>query len=316
MEFIDYYKTLSVSESADTATIKKSYRKLARKYHPDVSKETNAEEMFKRVAEAWNVLKDKKKRSEYDLERKTHLQGHQPGRAQGHSGSTARSSNHAPFHDESLHDIFSAFYSNQAYGSQARHSEETFSVNGQDTIATIKVSLEDAYQGSTLPIKLQMPVHHDDGSIQTEIKELKVTLPRGITNGQKIRLKEQGGPPLGTGKRGDLIIEVQVATHEHFLLDGRDVTLNLPVSPWEAALGASIEVKTLGGNVTLRIPANAKQGQTLRLKGRGLPGKPDGDQFVVFSVIFPEATTDDQKSFYQNMKTVWPDFNPRKIKRN
>ncbi len=313
MEFLDYYKILGVSGDADTATIKKSYRKLARLYHPDVSKEDNAEEQFKLVSEAWNVLKDKDKRAEFDQRREMAKQGRRPGDQQPRATQGSHRQYSDGNFDESLSDIFNAFYPNQGYGAQSRHAEERFSVNGQDINAKITVTLHDAYRGASLPLTLQMPVHHADGTIHSENKELKVTLPQGIINGQKIRLKGQGGPPIGGGSSGDLIIEVNISFDQVFLLHGRDVTVNIPLAPWEASTGTSIEVPTLGGNVALKIPENAKQGQTLRLKGRGLPGKPPGDQLVVLSVVLPVAENEDQKKLYKKMQAAWPDFNPRQI---
>ncbi len=313
MEFLDYYKILDVAVDADIATIKKSYRKLARLYHPDVSKEDNAEEQFKLVSEAWNVLKDKEKRAEFNRLRHTVKQGRKPDGQQPRS----KQGNHRQYSggdfDDSLSDIFNAFYPNQGYGAQSRHAEERFSVNGQDIHAKITVTIDDAYRGASLPLTLQMPVHHADGTIHSENKELKVTLPQGIINGQKIRLKGQGGPPIGGGSSGDLILEVSISADQIFLLDGRDVTVNIPLAPWEASSGTSIEVPTLGGKVALKIPENAKQGQMLRLKGRGLPGSPPGDQLVVLSVVLPVAENETQKELYEKMRTAWPDFNPRQL---
>jgi curved DNA-binding protein len=171
--------------------------------------------------------------------------------------------------------------------------------------ARLPVTLRDAFEGATVELSLKTPVVHADGSIRNEDKRLSVKVPAGITQGQKIRLRGQGGPGVGHGEAGDLYIEILISDDSQFHLEGRDVTVSLPITPWEAALGAVVEVPTLKGPVKMTIPPNARQGQRLRLKGRGMPGKTPGDQYVNLTVIVPEAVTEEQKQAYRTMSTLW-----------
>ena len=310
MEFVDYYKVMGLEEDASAEDIKRTYRKLARKYHPDVSKEADSEARFKELGEAYKVLKDPERRREYD-ELKNYQGSGNAGFQPPPGWQSRESINPEDFSGPGGAD-YSDFFE-QIFGSRFRqqgggpHTEQHFDARGQDIHSSLPVSIQDAFNGSTVELALNTPVVHADGSIRTEQKKLKVKVPAGVTHGQKIRLRGQGGPGVGQGAAGDLYIEIQIAADEQFHLDGKDVSVSVPVTPWEAALGASIEVPTLNGAVKMTVPPNASQGQRLRLKGRGLPGKVPGDQYVILSVIVPKAVTDEQKQAYRAMSELWFD---------
>ncbi|MGQ7847253.1 DnaJ C-terminal domain-containing protein [Granulosicoccus sp. 3-233] len=307
MEFVDYYNIMGLEDDASADDIKRAYRKLARKYHPDVSKEADSEVRFKELGEAYNVLKDPERRREYD-----ELKQYQGA---GGAGFQPPPDWHAreSINPEDFSGVGGADYSDffeQIFGSRFRqqsggHSEQHFDARGQDIHSNLSVSIHDAYKGAMVELSLSTPVVQNDGNIRTEQKKLKVKVPAGVTNGQKIRLRGQGGPGIGNEAAGDLYIEIRIQEDSRFHLDGKDVSVSVPVMPWEAALGASIEVPTLNGKVRVTVPANASQGQRLRLKGRGLPGKVPGDQYVILSVIVPKAVTEEQKQAYQAMSELW-----------
>lgn len=293
MEYKDYYQILGVSRDVSKDELKKAYRKLARKYHPDVSKEANAEAKFKEVGEAYEVLKDAEKRAQYDRFGSNYQNGQSftPPPGWGQQGAS------------SGHGNFSNFFEGMFGGGAGMGGDDSFFAQGEDVNAKITISLEDAFNGAKKAIR------RPNGSTQTGT--LNVKIPSGITSGKKIRLSGQGKSGMG-GKAGDLYLEVQIAAHLHYRLDNKDVILNLPIAPWEAALGAKVTVPTLAGKINLTIPAGAKSGQKMRLKGRGLPGKEPGDQFVVIQIVTPPADTDEAKEFYQQMSEELS-FNPREI---
>jgi len=306
MEFKDYYQTLGVEPGAGEAEIKAAYRRLARKYHPDVSKEAGAEEKFKAVNEAYEVLRDAQKRASYDQLR---AQGYRPGEdfrpppgfGQGHGGP-----NGGEFHfdfDEGGPGGFSDFFES-LFGARARAQRgggpgfaQDGGMGGGDIRAKLLVPLETVLAGGS---------HR----IQIDSRMLDVKIPAGVRPGQVIRLAGQG--QKGRGRAGDLLLEIDYAPHAQFEVDGANVLYTLPLAPWEAALGATVSVPTLGGPVDLRIPANSDSGRKLRLRGRGLPGKPAaGDQIVEIEVRTPKASTDEQKDFYRKMERTF-DFDPRR----
>jgi curved DNA-binding protein len=308
MEYKDYYAILGVDKKANDDEIKKAYRRLARKYHPDVSKEKNAEEQFKDVQEAYEVLKDAKKREAYDTLGSNWKGGQDFRPPPNWEGAQFYSSNGGQFSEEDMGG-FSDFFS-QLFGGGGRrggggfHHQgfENIKQRGSDQNAKIAISLSDAFHGTSRTFQLHMP----DG-----IRTIKVNIPKGSVTGQKLRLSGQGGPGIGGGPAGDLYLEIEVQPDSLYSLQGRDVYLTLPVTPWEAALGAEIKVPTLGGAVGMKLTPGAQAGQKLRLKGRGLPGNPAGDQYAILQVVAPAAQTPEQKKLYEEMATAMP-FNPRK----
>ena len=309
MEYKDYYAVLGVAKSATPDEIKQSYRRLARKYHPDVSKEDNAEEKFKTLQEAYEVLKDPEKRAAYDQLGAQWKEGQEfrppPGwESQAHAGRSRGFS-------DSDFSGYSDFFSN-LFGSGRFQGQHEFRERGADQHAKIKISLEEAFHGANTVLQLQVPEIDSSGKIHHQLRKLKVTIPAGATSGQQLRLAEQASPGMGGGPAGDLYLEIEIEPHPLFSLEGKDVYLTLPITPWEAALGAEINIPTLGGQVGLKLAKGSQSGQKLRLKGRGLPGKPHhGDQYALLQIRVPgPANTDEQKQLYDKMKALMP-FNPR-----
>jgi curved DNA-binding protein len=297
-EYKDYYKTMGVARDVSQDELKRVYRRLARKYHPDVSKEANAEARFKEVQEAYEVLKDPQKRAAYDQLGSNWRQG-QEFRPPPDWGQNFEFS--GSFGEEGgFSDFFSSLFGQRpgAAGGRARGAgARGFAMAGDDQIATIEIDLEDSFRGDTRTVELKG-------------RTLKITIPAGIVEGQRIRLAGQGSPGHGGAPSGDLYLEVKFREHRLFKAEGRDVTLTLPVAPWEAALGATVPTPTLAGTVDLRIPPNAKSGQRLRLKGRGLPGSTPGDQYVVLKIVLPPADSPQARELYERMQRELP-FDPR-----
>lgn len=316
MEFKDYYQVLGVARNAAQDEIKRAYRKLARKYHPDVSKEADAEARFKEVQEAYEVLKDPEKRAAYDRVGSQWKQGQEfrpppdwdPGFEFHGGGFTDAAS-------------FSEFFES-LFG--RRHGEDRsgggrpggfgrgwdLRTKGEDHHAKVWIGLEEAYQGTVRTITLQAPEMDAEGRVATASRTLNVRIPKGVIEGQRIRLTGQSSPGFGGGPRGDLYLEIAFEPHRLFRVDKRDVYLELPVTPWEAALGATVAVPTLGGEVELKIPPGSQSGRKLRLKGRGLPGDPPGDQYVVLRIVTPAADTPEARRLYEQMAQTLP-MNPR-----
>lgn len=326
MEYKDYYKILGVPRTATADEIKKAYRRLARKFHPDVSKEANAEAKFKEVQEAYEVLKDAEKRAAYDQLGSNWKQGQQfrpppdwgsgfefRGRPPGAAGQEEFSGGFSDFFSSLFGASGDSPFANEGgfarrgtYGPAGASRRR----NGRDNHARVDIDLEEAFQGGTRTFELQRPEASPDGNVELRNHTVKVTIPRGVTQGQRLRLAGQGEPAAGGGRAGDLYLETHIRPHRLFQLDGRDVTLNLPIAPWEAALGATVPVPTLGGSVEMRIPPNSQSGQKLRLRGRGLPGEPPGDQTVQLKIVTPPADTPEAKTLYEQMRRELP-FDPR-----
>ncbi|MFP4132030.1 DnaJ C-terminal domain-containing protein [Thiohalospira sp.] len=315
MEYKDYYDILGVSRDATQDDIKKAYRKLARKYHPDVSEAADAEERFKEVGEAYEVLSDPEKRAAYDQLGSNWQQG-QDFRPPP-DWDTGFEFRGGGFAGEGFSDFFefvfgggSPFGPDMAGGGRGRGGGGGFRSQGEDHHAKVAIDLEDSYSGATRTITLQVPEYDPQGRLVRRQRQIEVRIPKGITSGQRIRLSGQGAPGMGGGPAGDLYLEVEFRPHRLFQVDGHDVTLELPIAPWEAALGAKVSVPTLGGSVELSIPEGARSGQRLRLKGRGLPGNPAGNQYVRLKIEAPAAKTDEQRELYQRMREAF-DFDPR-----
>ncbi len=309
MEFKDYYKILGVSRDAGQDEIKRAYRKLARKYHPDVSKEKNAEEKFKEVNEAYEVLKDPEKRRAYDQFGSQWQQGGQgfqpPPGWEEQFGFKGGAQAGGGFGD------FSEFFEALFGGGRPHGRRGGFRMRGEDLHASVHIDLEDAYRGTTQTLTLNVPeADPASGRLVDKHKRLQVKIPKGIQEGQKIRLAGQGAPGMGGGPAGDLYLEIHFKPHRWFRVEGRDLYLDLPITPWEAALGAKVPVPTLEGRVELKIPPGAQTDKKLRLKGKGLPGRPAGDQYVILKIHTPPADTAEKKRLYEEMAKVMP-MNPR-----
>nr|MBF0683831.1 DnaJ domain-containing protein [Pseudomonas sp.] len=314
MEFKDYYKVLGVSRDASSDEIKKAYRKLARKYHPDVSKEPDAEARFKQVAEAYEALHDPEKRAAYDRLGSDWRSGQDFQPPPGWQGAGNRRTRSREFTTEDAAQ-FSEFFESLFgtgrgnFGTFDDFERET-AASGQDHHARIAIDLEDAFHGATRQLSLREPVVDSNGRVTMQERVLSVRIPPGIRSGQHIRLAGQGDPGRN-GQRGDLYLEVVLNPHRLYRVDGKDLYLTLPVAPWEAALGSEVEVPTPAGTVSMRVPANSANGRRLRLKGRGLPGSPAGDLYAELQIVWPPAHSEKARELYRTMAREMP-FNPRK----
>lgn len=299
MEFKDYYDTLGVARTASEADIRNAYRRLARKYHPDRNKDPGAEDRFKAVGEAYEVLKDKDKRAAYD---RLGASGYRPGdqfRPPPDWGDNA----HFEFGDLGGDGRFSDFFESLFGRAAQRGHAPPRARRGADAKARIGIDLATAYAGGPARVALLDP----DGSERT----LEVRIPRGIESGKTIRLGGQGQPGHGGAPAGDLLLEVEIRDSAEFRLRGRDVESTLRIAPWEAAFGARLDVPTLGGSVQMQIPAGSQSGRKLRLKGRGLPGNPPGNQLVTLEIVVPEAGSDDERKAWEAFRDAFQEFEPR-----
>ena len=311
MDYKDYYKLMGVERAATQDEIKRAYRKLARKYHPDVSKEADAEARFKELGEAYAVLKDPEKRAAYDELGANWQAGKEfrppPDWGTGfeYSGSGSNSSDAGTYSD-----FFESLFG-RGMGSQYNAAGRSgFRARGEDHHAKVLVDLEDAYNGATRSISLRAPEVNESGHLITKDRTLNVKIPKGIRQGQRIRLSGQGSPGHGGHPAGDLYLEVEFRPHRLYTHDGPDVYLVLPVTPWEAAMGATVKVPTPKWPVDLKIPAGTSSGRKLRLKGRGIPSKSPGDLYVTAKITLPPADTDSAKELYRKMQNEL-DYNPR-----
>lgn len=308
MQYKDYYSIMGLSRDANQDEIKRAYRKLARKFHPDVSKEPNAEAKFKELGEAYEVLKDPEKRAAYDQLGANWKAGEDfrppPNWDEGFEFKGGGFTNG----DASAYSDFFEQLFGQSIFRSAR--EQAAHARGQDSHAKIHIDLEDSFHGATRNISLSSPETDAQGHVQLKHRSLNIKIPKGIKSGQHIRLASQGNPGLGKGAAGDLFLEIVFNKHPLYRVVETDIYLDLPVSPWEAALGAKIKVPTPEALVDLKIPSNSKQGSKLRLSGRGLPAKTPGDFYVVLQIALPAADSDKAKALYQQMQQQL-DFNPR-----
>jgi len=307
VKYQDYYQILGVSRDADKNDIKKAYRKLARKYHPDINADTSAEEKFKQVNEAYEVLKDSDKRQAYDRFGADWKHGQQFDDA-GFEGFHGGNFSSGGFSGGDFSDFFESIFGadfQQGGASpfqQGRHGPRR--QRGGDQQLKLDITLEEAFNGGAKTIQFSR------ASGSPEMKKLKINIPKGVSNGQKIRLAKQGQASPNGGEAGDLYLEMNVLPHRLFRLEDRDVILRLPITPWEAAEGASLKVPTLSGSVELKIKPGIQSGQKMRLKGKGMPGAKTGDQFVEIMIQTPPADDSAAKQFYRDMKAKF-DFNPR-----
>ncbi|WP_339905319.1 curved DNA-binding protein [Pseudomonas guineae] len=310
MDFKDYYKTLGLEPGADDKAVKAAYRKLARKYHPDVSKEKDAEHKFKEVAEAYEVLKSAEKRAEYDELSKHAEQGQpfqpppgwnahgNPGFADGMGGSSEYS------------DFFESLFGGAG---RAQRGGRNSARRGQDVEMELALLLEETLAEETKTIAFQLPQYSPDGQPLPALnKTLNVKIPRGVSNGERIRLKGQGASGLGGAANGDLYLIIRLVPHPLFDVEGHNLILTVPLAPWEAALGGQITVPTLTGKINLRIPANTQSGQRLRIKGKGLLNKSSepGDLYALFKIVIPAQADEATRALWAQLAEQAA-FNPR-----
>jgi curved DNA-binding protein len=301
MKYKDYYKTMGVDRKASPEDIKKAYRKLARKFHPDVSKEAGAEDKFKEVNEAYETLHDADKRAAYDQ-----LGSFQPGQDFRPPPGWERHFDTDPFANEGidLADLFAAF------GAKGRGGK--IPAQGQDYEVNAHITLEEAYAGTELDLKLNVPEADARGVPRKVSKTLKARIPKGVADGQRLRLAGRGGKGQNGGRDGDLYLNISLHPHPFFRVSGHDLYLDLPLAPWEAVLGATVQVPTLGGDVRLKVPPGTSSGQQLRVEGRGLP-KPRhgaGDLFAIVQIVVPTIVGEPERALYQALADG-STFNPR-----
>jgi curved DNA-binding protein len=310
MEFKDYYKILGVDADADDKSIKAAYRKLARKYHPDVSSEEDAEHKFKEVSEAYEVLRDKEKRAEYDVARQYGgARGFEP--PPGWQGGTAGSGSRGDFQG-GFSDFFEEVFGQAGHGSRQGYSRQHFTRRGEDIELALAIFLEDAFKGESRTISYEVPSFDDNGRLTREARTLKVKIPAGVTEGERIRLKGQGAPGIGDAPAGDLYLHIRFAPHPLYLVEGSDLTVTVPLAPWEAALGCKLTVPTLEGDISLTVPANSQNGKRMRVRGKGL-GKAGarGDLYVVLRVTMPESASQQEQTLWQQLAAA-SSFDPRR----
>ncbi len=312
MDFKDYYKIMGVERDASQDEIKRAYRKLARKYHPDVSKEANAEARFKEVGEAYEVLKDPEKRAAYD-QLGANWQAGQDFRPppDWDAGFEFSGGGYTAGDASAYSDFFESLFGQGFASARGGRTHGGFHARGEDHHAKVLIDLEDAYRGAARSITLRSPQLDSSGHVTTKERTLNVKIPKGVKQGQRIRLAGQGSPGIGQGKAGDLYLEIEFKPHPLYRVEGRDVYLDLPVAPWEAALGASVKVPTPDGPVDMKIPAGTTSGRKMRLKGRGIPGKPAGDLYVIPQITLPPADSESAKQLYRKMEQELA-YNPRK----
>jgi len=295
---------MGLNRDASQDEIKRAHRKLARKYHPDVTKESDGEARFKEVGEAYEVLKDPEKRAAYDR-LDPNMQADQefqppPGWDSGFEFRGGAASGAGGFSS-----FFEELFGQQAHGTHARRN-----ATGEDHHAKVLVDLDDVFHGATRTITLQSPELDEGGHVRLNNRMLTVKIPKGMKEGQQLRLKGQGATGMGQGAKGDLYLEIHLNPHPIYRTDGRDLYLQLPVAPWEVALGAIVQTPTPEGTVGVKIPAGSNSGNKLRLKGRGIPGNPAGDIYVTLNVIVPPANDEQARALYKEMESKLA-FNPR-----
>jgi curved DNA-binding protein len=309
MKYADYYAALGVERGASADEIKKSYRRLAQKYHPDVSKEPGAEAKFKEIAEAYQTLKDPEKRAAYDAlgSRPAGEEFRPPpdwtrqhGGAGAGAGAGAGSAQFS-FDDADFADLFSRF--------NARNG----ALPGEDFEVPAEISIEDAFRGTTLSLSLSMPEYDASGQLRRVPRTVKARVAPGAVDGQRLRLPGKGGKGMQGGRDGDLYLDITLKPHRLYRATGRDLYLDLPLAPWEAALGATVEIPTLSGPVNLKVPAGTSAARKLRLSGRGLPNPRGGagDLIAVAQIVVPGELGERERELYQQLAEN-SEFNPRR----
>ncbi len=300
VEYKDYYQTLGVAKNASAEDIKKAYRKLVRKYHPDVSKVKDADKKTKDINEAYGVLSDPEKRAAYDALGSGARAG-QPFEPPPEWGARYDTGTGSP--DDFFADLF-------AHVGRRGRASGAYASRGDDIQASMVVDLHDAYHGATRSVTLRVPQRDARGRIVTQERTLEVHIPKGVLHGQQLRLLGQGQPGSGAAQAGDLLLEIHIQAGARYRVDGANVFETLAVAPWEAALGAHIDVATPSGQVQVSVPAGSQTGRKLRLKGRGIPAHPPGDLYLVLEVVLPPASSDRARELYRTMARDMA-FNPR-----
>ena len=306
MEFKDYYATLGIASTASAAEVKAAYRKQARKFHPDVSKEPDAEARFKDITEANEALSDAEKRLAYDAVCATRLGGSGEFRPAPGWNSGFEFSGPGGGADPVHSDFFASLF-----GRRPRTGAGPTA--GGDHHAKVQIELQDSYRGGRRTVTLRVPQSDAQGLMSLQTKQLSLSIPKGIRAGQHLRLSGQGGAGSGGGAAGDLYLEIEFAAHPQFRVDGRDVYLDLPVAPWEAALGAEMAVATPDGSVQMTVPSGAAAGLKLRLRGKGIPGEPPGDLYALLSIALPKADSEAGQQAYRAMAQSFAGFKPRPV---
>ena len=316
MEFKDYYQILGVKREATAEEIKKSFRKLARKYHPDVSKEKDAELRMQEINEAYTVLSDPERRAAYDQVGS----GYRPGQEfrpppDWDAGFEFSTRGYSPGEAAEFSDFFSQLFGGMGApgtgGFRAHRSAGAYQARGEDHHAKVVLDIEDAFHGATRQISLRVPKFDAQGHVTLESRTLNVRIPVGVRAGQVIRLAGQGAPGFNGAPAGDLLLEVHFRPHDRLRAEGRDLHLDLPIAPWEAALGAVVNVDLPGGALKVRVPAGAQSGGSLRVRGKGIPGSPPGDLILTLTVVLPPADTPKARELYESMARELA-FDPRR----
>ncbi|ENV49001.1 DnaJ C-terminal domain-containing protein [Acinetobacter junii] len=309
----NYYEELGVSRDASADEIKKAYRKLAKKYHPDISKEADAEAKMQAINVAYDTLGDATKKAEYDqmLDQPQGFSGFGQNNQSGFDGAQYyRQSSGAGADFSGFEDIFGRFGAGFG-GGQHRSQRQQHSYRGEDQHARIEIDLEIGYQGSTQQITLQIPTYNVYGEPEIQRKTLEVKIPKGMKEGQQIRLSGQGQSGINGGANGDLYIEIQYKDTDRIRIQGADVYQTIDVTPWEAALGQSIEVNTPAGQLKVNLPKQAKNGQQLRLKEKGIPNKHPGHLYLIMNIVLPPAHSEQEQRAYQQFADAFASFRPR-----
>ena len=325
MEYKDYYKIMGLARNATAEEVKRAYRKLSRQFHPDISKEKNAEARFKEIGEAYEVLKDPEKRAAYDRLGANWKAGQDfrpppqwnTGAEHAGRGFEWEFNTGRPGAEGDYSDFFETLF-RRGFGSAAGgagpgggRSRTASRAKGEDHHAKIQIDLEDAYHGATRTVGLQVLQRDTRGHATTREHQITFNIPKGVRAGQRIRLSGQGAPGTGGASPGDLYLEVEFNPHSLYRVEQHDVYLDLPVAPWEAALGAQVQAPTPTGQVEVKIPPGSATGRKLRLKGRGLPGTTPGDFYFVLQIALPPADTDSARAFYESMARQFKAFDPR-----
>jgi curved DNA-binding protein len=312
MKFKDYYRIMEVAPQATAEEIKTAYRKLARKYHPDVNKDAGAQKSFTDLGEANEVLKDPKRRAAYDELRAGGWKDGQEvdGPPQAHDFRDSGESD--PSGAAHFSDFFRSFFGGSSTGGRrdAGFGRTAFQERGEDIHYRLVVSVEESFHGGERDIRLQLPALDESGQMVGKERSLTVKIPKGVLPGTHLRLRGQGQQGASAALHGDLYLEIELAPHHLYRVDGRNLTIDVPIAPWEAVLGGHVEVPTLGGMVTATIPPDTQQGQKLRLKGRGLPGDPPGDQYLHLIIVVPATSSDKARDLYRALAKE-SSFSPR-----